>query len=226
MPSRGNATPVFQGLRLGLPEGSVTDLTGPSGAGKSSLLMALARLNPCAKGRMTLMGRDASTFSPERWRALVSYLPQQPILLGTTVADAIRDPWSYSVRHIGNEAGWIVRMRRRLRFGRSVPDGPSNTMMRRALDGVGCSDIELDRPSRDLSGGQAARVCLCRTLLTRPRVLLCDEVDAGLDDANAAKVGEAIRAAANHGVAVLRVRHRSSDGLACRILTLKDGVLR
>lgn len=58
----------------------------------------------------------------------------------------------------------------------ALPDG----RIRETLDNMGCADIDLNRPPHDLSGGQAARVSLARTLLTRPKVLLADEVDAGL----------------------------------------------
>ena len=61
---------------------------------------------------------------------------------------------------------------------------------------MGCADIDLNRPPHDLSGGQAARVSLARTLLTRPKVLLADEVDAGLDDDNAEKVARILAKAA------------------------------
>lgn len=94
------------------------------------------------------------------------------------------------------------------------------------LDSLGCTDVELDRPPHDLSGGQRARVALCRALLAHPRVLLADEVDAGLDDDSAELVGHSMTEAAALGMAVLRVRHRASDGLADRTLELRDGVLR
>lgn len=73
--------------------------------------------------------------------------------------------------------------------------------------------------------GQQARVCLLRTLLTGPKVLLADEVDAGLDDENADKVGRMLAHAAGRNMAIMRVRHRAADGRADRTLRLRDGVL-
>ena len=49
---------------------------------------------------------------------------------------------------------------------------------------------------------------LARTLLTSPKVLLADEVDAGLDDENADKVASIMAQAAEQGMAVIRIRHR------------------
>ncbi|PJM76836.1 ABC transporter ATP-binding protein [Bifidobacterium felsineum] len=97
--------------------------------------------------------------------------------------------------------------------------------IRMTLDAMGCEDIDLARPPHDLSGGQAARVSLARTLLTEPKVLLADEVDAGLDDENAEKVADIMATAAAQGMAIIRIRHRPPDGRASRIMTLANGIL-
>ena len=99
-------------------------------------------------------------------------LPQKPILTGKNVAEAIRLPWTLAIRGKGGKAEQLL------------PD----ERIRTTLDAMGCEDIDLERAPHDLSGGQTARVALARTLLTDPKVLLADEVDAGLDDDNAAKV--------------------------------------
>ncbi|MDU2403944.1 MAG: ABC transporter ATP-binding protein, partial [Bifidobacterium longum] len=83
----------------------------------------------------------------------------------------------------------------------------------------------LERAPHDLSGGQAARVALARTLLTDPKVLLADEVDAGLDDDNVAKVATIMADAATRGMTIIRIRHRPPDGRATRTLTLDKGRL-
>lgn len=71
----------------------------------------------------------------------------------------------------------------------------------------------------------AMRVALARTLLTDPKVLLADEVDAGLDDDNASKVAAIMADAAAHGMAIIRIRHRPPDGRATRTLMLDAGRL-
>ena len=63
-------------------------------------------------------------------------------------------------------------------------------------------------------------------LASRPiKVLLADEVDAGLDDDNAAKVATIMADAAAHGMAIIRIRHRPPDGRATRTLMLDAGRL-
>ena len=133
----------------------------------------------------------------------------KPILTGKDVAEAIRLPWTLAIRGKG---GKVVRL---------LPD----ERIRTTLDAMGCEDIDLTRAPHDLSGGQAARVALARTLLTDPKVLLADEVDAGLDDDNASKVAAIMVDAAAHGMAIIRIRHRPPDGRATRTLMLDAGRL-
>lgn len=125
------------------------------------------------------------------------------------MAEAIRLPWTLAIRGKGGKAEHLL------------PD----ERIRTTLDAMGCEDIDLARAPHDLSGGQAARVALARTLLTDPKVLLADEVDAGLDDDNAAKVATIMADAAAHGMAIIRIRHRPPDGRATRTLTLDKGRL-
>lgn len=197
---------IFAGLEFSIDAGEIVDLIGPSGEGKSSLLTACALLNPHAHGTFTLEGRDSSEFTPQQWRRLVAYVPQHPILTGASVAEALRLPFSLAVRR-----------------GIAVPD---DAELRAMMDTLGCGDVELSRAPHDLSGGQAARVCLARTLLTKPKLLLADEVDAGLDDDNAALVAAVMaHAAHDDGMAIVRIRHRPPDGMAKRIMRLEHGEL-
>lgn len=165
----GERRTIFSGLSFAIEPGEIVDLVGPSGAGKSSLLTAFARLNPRASGDLRLDGRSADDFTPQQWRAQVAYLPQKPVLLGETVAQAIRLPFTLAIR----QSARTKQGPRRISPTDALPDG----RIRETLDNMGCADIDLNRPPHDLSGGQVARVSLARTLLTRPKVLLADEVD-------------------------------------------------
>ncbi|PJM73843.1 ABC transporter ATP-binding protein [Bifidobacterium primatium] len=227
VPSPDGDREIFRDIDFVVDGGEIVDLIGPSGSGKSSLLTAFARLNSHASGTLALAGRDSSEFTPQQWRRMVAYLPQKPILPGYTVADAIRLPWTLAVRGDGDGTSNGTRGLSRLfrsndaRAREALPDA----RIRKTLDAMGCEDIDLMRPPHDLSGGQAARVSLARTLLTNPKVLLADEVDAGLDDDNAEKVASIMVHAAADGMAIVRIRHRPPDGRAHRIATLADGRL-
>ncbi len=239
MPSAQSNRTIFEDLSFDVDRGQIVDLVGPSGSGKSSLLTAFALLNPHADGTFTLDGADSSSFSLQQWRRNVAYLPQKPMLMGDSVADTIRLPWTLAVRRAdeasapdNHAATGKKTSARRGRFSRLFRSEQSQAklalpdqLIRNTLDAMGCEDIDLARAPHDLSGGQAARVSLARTLLTRPAVLLADEVDAGLDDDNADKVASIMASAAARGMAIVRIRHRPPDGRATRIVTLSSGRL-
>ncbi|PLS30325.1 ABC transporter ATP-binding protein [Bifidobacterium margollesii] len=216
---------IFSGSSFSIRAGRIVDLTGPSGSGKTSLLTAFAGLNPHAHGIYTLNGRDSSEFSKQQWRREIAYLPQKPVLIGGSVAEVIRLPFTLTVRRRQTDmaSSWRTRILSLVRD--AAPTYPGDEDIRKALDAVGCEDIGLTRSPQELSGGQAARVSLIRTLMTKPSVLLADEVDAGLDDENAEKVARIMTCAANGGMAVVRIRHRPPDGHASRIVELSDGRL-
>ncbi|MFT8574036.1 ATP-binding cassette domain-containing protein [Bifidobacterium fermentum] len=205
-----NLKTLFSDVSLSLDSGEIVDLIGPSGAGKSTLLTTLALLNPHGSAEMRLQGTACSSVTPEQWRQQVVYLPQRPTLMEETVLDAIRLPFTFKV----------------FRERDKNTDTPSTKDIRAHLDEIGLQDVELDRSPKALSVGQQARVCLLRSLLIKPKVLLSDEVDAGLDDTSADCVGRMLQThSQNTGMAVLRVRHRDSDGRAQRVLLMKDGAL-
>jgi putative ABC transport system ATP-binding protein len=205
-PAAAGPVPVFSGLDLALEAGELVDMRGPSGSGKTTLLLALARLLPGASAdAMELDGRAASSVEPETWRAAVALLPQKPALVPGTVLDNLLLPWTLRVR-AGSER-------------------PGDTALRTALDSVGLTDVELDRPASRLSAGQVARVALLRIVATRPRVMLLDEPDSALDDGSAELVGARVREFVAEGGAVVRVRHLRVDAAADRCLRLADGRL-
>lgn len=196
---------VFAGLDLDVPAGTLTDIVGPSGAGKTTLLLALARVLGNASGELALDGVDAAGIEPQEWRTRVAYLPQRASLVPGTVGENLTLPWRLKVR-AGQPA-------------------PAVTALREALDGVGLEDVSLDRDVSRLSVGQAARIALLRTLLTRPAVLLLDEPDASLDNASASQVSSMTASFVAEGGAVVRVRHARTDAAADRRYHLERGRL-
>lgn len=201
----GHMARVVDGVGFELEAGCIADLTGASGCGKSTLLRACALMLPRAEGTLTLRGRDCADFEPALWRASVCLIPQKASLAPATVRENLLLPWKLAVR-------------------RGAP-APREAELRRAMDEALLDDVALDRDASRLSGGQAARVALLRAFLTRPDVLLMDEVDAALDDESSAAVSRITEAAAASGAACLRIRHRGPDGLAGRTFRMAEGRL-
>lgn len=191
-------------VSLALDAGCIYDLTGPSGSGKTTLLRACARLLPLQGGTMLLDGQDFRTFEPTEWRQRIALVPQKATLIPGTVRDNLLLPWTLTVRE-------------------SAPR-PKDDYLEQCLEDAKL-EVGLSRNAAQLSGGQAARVALLRVLVTKPQVLLLDEVDASLDDESARAVGNMIVRFVGNKACALRIRHRPNDGLAKGTHHLEAGKL-
>ncbi|MEO9256193.1 MAG: ABC transporter ATP-binding protein [Tepidiformaceae bacterium] len=141
---------------LSFASGRVTALLGPNGSGKSTMLRLVAGLERPGTGRVTLDDRLAST--DRATRMSIGYAFQDAVFLGGT----LRSNLDLALRLRGLNAA-----ARKERIGE-------------AAEACGIAHL-LDRDARRLSGGEAQRANLARTLSLRAPVTLLDEPFAGLD---------------------------------------------
>ncbi len=179
---RFDATDVLDRVTCRFGDGCVSVLTGPSGAGKTTLLRLCNRLDVPTTGTVLFRGRDLATLDPLALRRRVGMVFQRPTLFPGTLGDNFA---------VAAPAG-----------GRAHED---------ALEAVGLPADWLDRPGDQLSGGEAQRACLARTLLTGPEVLLMDEPTASLDFAATRTLEELTTGLARTGMAVIWVSHDLSQ---------------
>lgn len=144
---------VVRGISLSILGGRITVLTGPSGAGKTTLLRMCNRLEVPTSGTVRFRGDDVANLDPMALRRRVGMVFQRPTLFAGSLHD-----------------NFLVA-------------GPaSDSACEEVLTLVGLPASWLDHPADQLSGGEAQRACLARTLITRPEVLLMDEPTSSLDD--------------------------------------------
>ena len=140
----------------------VLAIVGPSGSGKTSLLRLLNRLDEPTSGTVFLAGTDYRQIPPRDLRRRVGMVTQRPFLFPGTVADNVR-------------FGPCQR-------GEVLADSLVQELLQRVgLSGYGSRDVS------NLSGGEAQRVSLARSLANSPQILLMDEPTSALDDT--AKLG-------------------------------------
>jgi len=153
---------ILNDINLTVPAQAQLTVTGPSGGGKSTLLRLMAGMISKTSGDLQFDGQPIESYEPTWYRRQVSYCFQQPTLFGKTVADNLAFP--YQIRKLPMDQQHVEA----------------------ALDYVGLSASLLTEAIDDLSGGERQRVALIRNILFLPKILLLDEVTAGLDADNKA----------------------------------------
>ena len=175
----------------------VTVLVGPSGSGKSTLLRLCNRLEVPTGGRVLFRGDDVAALDPLTLRRTVGMVFQRPTLFGGTV----RDNLEVALPRGGDERYAV------------------------ALESAALDPSFLDRQADELSGGEAQRACLARTLLTDPEVVLMDEPTSALDHEATLSLERLACRLAEAGTTVVWVTHDTAqvDRIADRLVRVAGG---
>ena len=198
-------------VTLDLPAGTITALVGESGSGKTTLARIVAGADAATAGEVILDGRALGadrTPAERRTVQLVSQNHRAALNHRRTVAHALDQV--QRVHGIGED--------RSDRTERAAA----------LLERVGLTRDHLARRPRQLSGGEAARVALARSLLLEPEVLVLDEPTAGLDARVRAAVIDLLAGLRRDlGLTVLLITHELpvADALADHVAVMHHGQL-
>lgn len=194
---------IIRDASLAINEGDYITIVGPSGSGKSTLLKLCSDLISPTSGHITYNGCDLTTIDPESYRKEVGYCFQRPYLFAKTVRRNILFP--YDIRGMK----------------------PDMERIKYLFDLLYMPIEYLERCNDELSGGEMQRICLIRSLIFEPRVLLLDEVTSALDSVNISIVEEVIDELHNKGMTIVSITHSEEQSLrkANRRITIVDGAL-
>lgn len=217
-PAKGSQAPRvaldLAGQQFDIHYSEVVGIVGHNGSGKSTLMRMLALLETPDAGRLFMDGTEI--WSPPRTfdqlpdiltlRRQITLLLQTPYLLSRSVFCNVA---------YGLEA-------------RSIPETQRTERVHQALLAVGLDPVHFARRRRnELSGGEAQRVALAARLAIQPRILLMDEPTAGVDEASAVLIANAILHSRAQGTAVIIASHDTDwlSPLCTRIVRFKNGVM-
>lgn len=157
---------------VGIQAGRIHAVIGPSGAGKTTLLRVLNLLQPPHTGKVQYFGQD------------IKYKGGERLALQRSMSMVFQKPAIFSGDVFYNVAmGLKFRGLSREEIRKRVLD---------ALEKVGMKELAR-RSAGKVSGGEAQRIALARSLVVQPKVLLLDEPTANLDPANVAIFEEIIK---------------------------------
>lgn len=189
---------VLDGMDAEIADGgSITCLLGPSGSGKSTMLRLCNRLEVPTSGCIRYRGDDIADEDPLDLRRRVGMVFQRPTVFPGTVRDNLL------VAKPGASSDRCEEVLRRAHIDANL----------------------LDRDADSLSGGESQRVCLARTLIAGPEVLLMDEPTSALDPAATRSLETLGIELARDGMPIVWVTHDldQADRIADERLVLADG---
>jgi len=197
---------VLKNLSFTVGSGEKIGVVGRTGSGKSSLMIALLRIVEIEKdgGKISIDGIDISTLGTSALRLGISIIPQDAILFANTVRYNV-DPFGKK----SDEEIWGALEKVQLANVIAVmPNG---------------LDEQVAEGGENFSQGQRQLICIARSVLRKPKILIMDEATASIDNATDSGIQTMVRQNFANAT-ILTIAHRlhtivDSD----RILVLDDG---
>ncbi|GAB4535824.1 MAG: ABC transporter ATP-binding protein [Anaerolineae bacterium] len=184
-------TLALAGVSFDVAEGEIVCLLGPSGCGKTTLLRIVAGLETPDAGQVLLNGHDIGPVPPHRRDFGLMF----------------QDYALFPHKNVFENVAFGLRMKR-------MGEGEIRRQVREVLALVGLEGFE-GRGVNELSGGEAQRVALARSLATHPRLLMLDEPLGSLDRALRERLMSELRdILTGVGVTALYVTHDQAEAFA------------
>lgn len=189
---------------LHIKAGQTVGILGGTGAAKSTLVQLIPRLYDASEGTVRVGGRDVREYDIHALRDAVGIVLQKNVLFSGTVEENLR--WGDA--QAGEEQLWAAcRAACADEFLQEMPGGLS---------------ADLGQGGVNVSGGQKQRLCIARTLLKHPKVLIFDDSTSAVDTATEGKIRRAL--ADLKGVTKIIIAQRITSVMGTdQIIILDDG---
>ena len=196
--------PALSQVDLHIPAGATVGIIGGTGSAKSTLVQLIPRLYDATEGTVRVGGRDVREYDLAVLRDAVGIVLQKNVLFSGT----IRDNLLWGDPDADDETLW-----------RACEAACADEFLRRMPKGL---DTDLGQGGVNVSGGQKQRLCIARTLLKKPKVLIFDDSTSAVDTATEAKIRTAL-AALTDVTKIVIAQRITSVMEADQIIILEDG---
>ena len=200
----GAQTSALSGVTLHIRAGETVGILGGTGSAKTTLVQLIPRLYDATQGTVRVGGRDVREYDLRALRDAVGIVLQKNVLFSGTV----RENLLWGDPEATDEALWAAcRTARADEFLERMPKG---------------LDTDLGQGGVNVSGGQKQRLCIARTLLKHPKILIFDDSTSAVDTATEAQIRTALAALPDVTKIIIAQRVGSVMG-ADQIVVLEDG---
>lgn len=207
--SKDNKPEVLKDINLSIKKGEFVGIVGKSGSGKTTLLNLIGGLDKATYGIIEVDGIEITKLSDDE---LCSFRNKT---IGFIFQSYYLDPHLTVLQNIALPL-MIAGVSKKER----------EIQAQEYLSYVGLSDKAKSKPTQ-LSGGEAQRVAIARSIITRPKLLLADEPTGNLDTLNGKAIMALLEKIHNDGATVILVTHNMNDIKSCtRVIELEDGMLK
>jgi ATP-binding cassette subfamily B protein len=198
---------VLHDVSAVIPAGTTTAIVGPTGSGKSTLLACLPRLADVPAGTVFIDGIDVRDIPLRALRGAIGFVPQEPFLFSTTIAENI----AFGVDPRATTADGVAAAAAVSRLDKDIASFPKGY------------DTMVGERGITLSGGQKQRTAIARAVMTDPRILVLDDALSAVDTYTEEEILHRLRDVMKHRTSLI-VSHRVSTVRdADQILVVVDG---
>jgi len=202
---KNNEKWILENINLVINPGETLGIIGSTGCGKSSLVQLIPRLYDVDRGEVLVDDVNVKDYSLKNLREGVGIVLQKNVLFSGTIKENLKwgdenasDDEIYKYAESAQAHGFIS----------SLEAG---------------YDTELGQGGVNLSGGQKQRLCIARTLLKKPKILILDDSTSAVDTATEAKIRESFRKELKGTTKIIIAQRISSVMDADKIIVLDNG---
>ena len=178
---------------------------GSSGSGKTSLLKLINLLISPSKGSIFYKDKDIQSFDIARWRSICTLTNQTTVFAEGSVMENILLPFEFKVHKLKTA---------------------DNNLLESLLYRFNLTKDILDKNIKKLSGGEAQRIALIRSILLKPEIFLFDEPTSALDYNTQENVFSYLKELSKKHICVVASHSKDAKKYADFIFTIEEGKLK